>query len=289
MVVSLVGSLLLLAPALETQFIQIQPAPKKETVFERSPGQKRAVLLIHGLRPHPFSNGNVAKAEFHGWQRAQSKLVQALAKDADVYAFAYGQNTAVEKVADCEALGDGVKRLKELGYGEIVMVGHSAGGLIARQFVEDHAGAGVTKVVQVCAPNGGSVLGGAAFGVRRDQEVFIESLTKKARAKFLDGRQDKKIPGSVEFVCVVANGTETGDGVVACRCQWTEDLRQQGIPAVELKTTHFTAMRSGKTAERIAEVVRDKHPRWDEAKVEEAAKRILGTDNSTERRGGKPD
>ena len=50
------------------------------------------------------------------------------------------------------------------------LVGYSAGALIARYFVEDSPDYGVTKVIQVCAPNGGSGWGKLTAGVRQSQE-----------------------------------------------------------------------------------------------------------------------
>src|SRR5207244_2414497 len=123
---------------------------------------------------------------------------------ADVFAFAYSQDVPLETVADGPGLRDGVRRLKALGYREIVLVGHSAGGLVARQFVEDYPGAGVTKVVQVCAPNGGSAWAKARMAVRKKQEAFLASLTRKDRRLSLHERAEKRIPADVEFVCVVA-------------------------------------------------------------------------------------
>src|SRR5438132_502338 len=117
--------------------------------------------------------------------------------------------------------------VRQLGYQELILVGHSAGGLIVRQIVEDHADAGVTKVIQVSAPNGGSDLG------KDIQQPFISSLAKQERQACLLKRADKKIPASVEFVCVVS-GTLGSDLLVLCNCQWTIDLQQQGIPAFAL-------------------------------------------------------
>jgi pimeloyl-ACP methyl ester carboxylesterase len=190
--------------------------------------------------------------------------------------------------------------LKELGYREIVLVGHSAGGLLARQFVEDHAKSGVTKVIQVCTPNGGTSWGGLRVGVRQPQEAFLKSLTHKARQRSLEGRADKKVPKDVECVSIVGranfpqrlevslavgdegvvhltfNVGKLGDGVVSCIRQWPEDLQEQGIPAVLLEKDHFSVMYSKALAEKIAELVREKQGRWDAQQVADARRRILG-------------
>ena len=114
-------------------------------------------MLIHGYKYH-LSSKNVAKPELHSWQNPDSHLVKALAKNADVFDFAYGENVSIDTIIHESKLGAGVNQLRRLGYSDIVLLGHSAGGLIARQFVEDYPNAGVTKVVQVSAPNGGSPL-----------------------------------------------------------------------------------------------------------------------------------
>lgn len=263
------------APPIETKFVQVAPAPQEPAAVERSAGQARAVVLLHGFRAHPFQTARVARAEFHDWQRAGSTLVQALAKDSDVFAFAYGQVASVDRLAGCDGLAGAVRRLREAGYSDIVLVGHSAGGVIARHFVEDRPDAGVTKVLQVCAPNGGCSLGTATLGVSAEQEQFVRSLSKEAREACCKERADKKAPEGVEFVCVVGTGTVVGDGVVSCRCQWPDDLQKQGVPAVPLDALHFQALRSRAGAEKVAELVRNKQPRWDAATVAAEKKKLL--------------
>src|SRR3954453_19816632 len=104
---------LLLSPAtnapISTLFVKVGP---KALVPGRSPGQDRAVVLLHGLGLHPFSREKITKASLRSWQQASSPLVHALAKSADVYAFAYGQVVAVDKVADAAGLARSLRRLK---------------------------------------------------------------------------------------------------------------------------------------------------------------------------------
>ena len=293
-------ALLLGAEPIETRFAQVAPVRAEATTLERSAGQARAVVLVHGLRAHPFSSTNVAKAEWHSWQKPGSALVKSLAQEADVYAFAYSQDVAVDDVAGCDGLAEGICRLSGLGYKEIVLVGHSAGGIVVRQFVEDHPDAGVTKVVQVCAPNGGSSWGKATIGVRRKQEPFLTSLTKECRQQCLTKRSDKKIPEQVEFVCLIGHlhfelsvagtldkgdkpqtivasvATPRGDGVVSSGNQWSQDLQDQGVPVVAMELTHFSVMRSTAGMERIAQLVRARQPRWTAAEVAAARTRLLG-------------
>jgi pimeloyl-ACP methyl ester carboxylesterase len=197
-------------------------------------------------------------------------LAKTLKADADLFAFAYGQNVALDRIAGSVELADNLRRVRKLGYKEIILVGHSAGGVIVRQWVEDNRDAGVTKVIQVSAPNGGSDLG------KGSPAPFIASLTKQERQASLLRRADKKIPACVEFVCVVS-GTLGTDLMVLCACQWTPDLQQQGIPAVALHKDHHNAIASQAGADLIARLVREKQPRWDPAKVAAEKKNILGT------------
>src|SRR5207248_9031421 len=54
--------------------------------FTRPPGQARAVVLLHGLHPHPFSSERVRQPLFATWQVSDSPLVRRLASHADVFA-----------------------------------------------------------------------------------------------------------------------------------------------------------------------------------------------------------
>jgi len=156
-----------------------------------------------------------------------------------------------------------------------VLVGHSAGGLIARQIVEDHDDIGITKVIQVCSPNGGTNWA-ALKAARAVQKPFLASLTHASREKFLKERKDKRIPTAIQFACVVAIVHLGGDMLVSCKSQWTEDLQAQGIPAHLLKATHWDAVRSPKGAELLGRLVDEAQQRWDEGAVREARKKLLG-------------
>jgi pimeloyl-ACP methyl ester carboxylesterase len=259
-----------------------------------SVAQPRAVVLIHGLRLHPFSGRGAARAEWHNWQKPDSLLVRTLGIESDVFAFAYSQDVALETIAEARALHEGIWRLHEMGYREIVLVGHSAGGLVARQLVEDYPESGVTKVIQVCAPNGGSGWAWAHMAVRKNQGAFFTALSKKDREEALRERAVKRIPASVEFACVVgllhvplltpnevgeraAGGVlPPGDGLVSAACQWTPDLQEQGIPAVPLSAGHTSLLHGREGIEAVARLVRQRIGRWDEAAVAAARRRIFG-------------
>jgi pimeloyl-ACP methyl ester carboxylesterase len=268
-----VSALALGLPPVETAFVQVAPAYHEAAACLRSPGRTRAVVLIHGLLPHPFNRDSVARPLFHEWQKPASLLVKRLGQESDVFAFAYGQNVPAGEVAESLALREDVRRLGALGYSEIVLVGHSAGGVIAREFVEDHPDSAVTKVIQVCAPNGGS--GWASMqAVRANQADFMASLTKSTRRRTLSARAGKAVPAHVEFACVVGTGTWVGDGLVRTNCQWTEELQRQGVPAYTLGASHWSAVRGKKGADLLAALVRTPQPRWDARHVAAARRRM---------------
>jgi pimeloyl-ACP methyl ester carboxylesterase len=271
--------MMLTVPQPETRFVQVAPAERSADKAERSPDQERAVVLIHGLRPAIFSKATVLRAEFLDWQAADSALVKRLGKESDVYAFAYGQNVVAEEVVAVPQLGENIRRLQKLGYKQIVLVGYSAGGLIARQFVEDYPDSGVTRVVQVCAPNGGS-LWAKVKAVRSAQLPFLGSLTPAARKRVLRDRVDKPIPDGVEFVCVVGTGAILGDGVVCSKAQWPDDLQDQGIPAHGVCSTHIQIMHCKKAIALIDELTTESQPRWDAKEVARARKKLISLDGS---------
>jgi pimeloyl-ACP methyl ester carboxylesterase len=250
----------------ETLFAQVAPAAHELPEAVRSAGRDRAVVLIHGLRLHPFQGGKVAQAILHEWQLPDSLLVRRLGRESDVYAFAYAYNGPADEVSNVPLLGEGVRRLRAMGYRSVVLVGHSAGGLVARHFVEDDPDAGVTKVIQVCTPNGGSPWAICQL-VQPKQADFLDSLTKPVRRLALLGRSDRRIPDHVEFACIVANGLLVGDGLVGTGAQWTEDLQRQGVPAYAIQTTHWQTVHARVGAELIAELVRSPLPRWDAGRV----------------------
>jgi pimeloyl-ACP methyl ester carboxylesterase len=256
----------------EVLFVKVGPNAR---VVGRSAGQERAVVLIHGLALHPISKDKVSKAQLRSWQQQDSTLVKELSQHADVYALAYGQTASCESIAESPRLLEHLRGLKKAGYRDIVLVGHSAGGLIARYLVEDNPEIGITKVIQVCCPNGGSSWA-ALKTARSVQAAFLASLTHTAREKLLQQRKEKRIPTEIQFTCVIGSVRFGGDGVVSCKSQWSDDLQAQGISAHSLRATHWDAVRSAKGAELLGRLVREPHKRWDERAVREARKKLLG-------------
>jgi pimeloyl-ACP methyl ester carboxylesterase len=254
-------------------FVQVAPVPARPSQFERSPAQKRAVVLVHGYRPE-YDRFLTSRPVIQDWQEPDSFMVQVLKRDADVFAFAYGQSVPVQLVAEAPELASGVARLKGLGYTDLVLLGHSAGGLVCRQFVADHSDAGVTKVVQVCTPNGGAFWARFPAFACSTQRAYIASLTAKSRRTFQRAR-DGVIPPGVEFVCVVGDAAVRTDWVVSCRSQWSEDLQNQGIPAVRVRASHLAVVEKPESITAVARAAREPAPRWDRQRVQVGRHDIL--------------
>lgn len=261
------------APEIKTQFVQVTPTSQRLSKSKRSLGQTHAVVLIHGFRIWDRPD-QVSQAIFQGWQQPDSKAVRVFAKQADVYAFAYGQHVPVDAIAGTPSLRLGITHLKRAGYRQIILVGHSAGGIVARQFVEDYPNSGVTKVIQICCPNEGCPIAGTVK-LSDQQEKFVQSLTRETRRAKLRQRASIKIPQSVQMLCVVGQLVETGDGVVPSTCQWSSDLQAQGIPMLPMRTAHFTVMRFKDQLKQIAAYVREKCPRWSRSRVYSMRKQLL--------------
>ncbi len=254
---------------LHAAFAQVAPVPQRPMNFERAAEQKRAVILIHGYRPE-LDRYLTSRAVLQDWQEPDSFMVQILKRDADVYAFYYGQNVPVCAVSEAPELAEGVARLKKMGYTDLVLLGHSGGGLVCRHFVEHHPGAGVTKVVQVCTPNAGSFW--AYFGAVAcsTQRPYVDSL--KAANCRADGT---RLPEGVEFLCVVGDAVVKTDWVVTCRSQWSDDLQDQGVPAVRLHVSHAAVVEKPECIGAIARAVREPAPRWDRNRVQVERHAIL--------------
>jgi pimeloyl-ACP methyl ester carboxylesterase len=232
------------------------------------------VVLLHGLKIHPFNPLGSTRAELSAWQKPGGYLVEALAANADVYSFAYAQHVPLDEVAEY-GLPPSIKQLRAAGYREIILIGHSAGGLIARQLVEDQPDAGITKVIQVCAPNGGTSWARLNLAVRQRQEQFLAGLTREARLNASQDRADKQIPPTIEFVCVVGLlGRIRSVGMIAGTSQWTEDLQKQGVPVVAMPATHLTVMLQPSVADELARLAREPQPRWTPKDVDSARRRL---------------
>src|SRR5581483_3320844 len=106
---ALLTLLLLVQPArVDSKFEQVRPEPPLGKLMARSEGQERAVVLIHGLHPHPFNSENVTRPAFRDWQAAEARLPRELVLRADVFAFAYAQDVPVDDVAASSSLAEDI-------------------------------------------------------------------------------------------------------------------------------------------------------------------------------------
>lgn len=255
-----------------TQVWQVAPDHAGRTWWQASEGRKdRAVLLIHGLKIHPIRWSLTTQPEKHDWQEPKADLVKALAAEFDVFAFGYAQTLPVDAVAHSPGLREAVARMRA-GYKEVVLIGHSAGGLVARQFAEAYPDGGATKVIQVASPNAGSDLAKLKVGYPKTQAGFVQSLAPAARLDAAAGNRFLLSP-RVECVSVVCKVRGLGgDGLVALDSQWPPDLQVQGVPAALLAASHWEAMRSAAGVKSLVELSKGKLTRWTPEQVDQARK-----------------
>jgi pimeloyl-ACP methyl ester carboxylesterase len=253
-----------------TELRQVAPDAKTQPSWLGPPRAKdRAVVLLPGLYVHPFRPSLATLPHFRPWQEPTSDLVRALAKDADVFAFGYAQTTALDDVAQAPGLRNAVTSIRKAGYREVVLIGHSAGGVIARLFAEANPDAGITKVITVAAPHSGSELANLKGGIPKLQAPFVQSLSPESRAEAPPRRLDERI----EMACVVCKlKTIEGDLLVSLVSQWPEECRKLGVPVVLVSASHFEAMTSAAGVKAISDLAREKLARWTPEEVERAKK-----------------
>lgn len=234
--------------------------------------KERAAILIHGMKLFPFRPQRANIAELHEWQVPESELPRLLGPDFDVFGFGYAQTVPVDAIAHAPGLRQAVAQLRRTGYSEIVLIGHSCGGLIARQFIEAYPDTGVTKVIQVAAPNLGSDLAVMKTGYHRVQASMVESCIPAVRQSIVQ-KNRRLIPPKIEFATVVCKvpGFD-GDVLVWMDAAWPEDLQRQGIPATLVGINHFDAMKGAVSVKVIGELAREKLIRWSPEQVEQARK-----------------
>lgn len=250
-----------------TLFEQLAPSTVGMDQAVRTADRERAIVLIHGLRAQLFDGSRAYRPYFDSWQEPHGMLVSTLVELGDVYGFSYGQNRELEYVSGHPELREGIRRLTSMGYKEIILVGHSAGGVIARQFVEDHPYEGVTHVVQVCSPNAGAGLAHCWFAAGPKQTPFLQSLIPQTRS-VESARRDACIPSHIAFTCLVGTYGKCGDGALSCHSQWPTDLQEQGIPAYPVRVNHHSSMESHRMVRKIADVIATPQERWTGEEVE---------------------
>ncbi len=266
------------APAAElpTELWQVAP-DRRGLVWADHPREKdRAVLLIPGLKIHPFRPVLATRPELNDWQLPAGELVRGLAKDFDVFAFGYAQTVPLDAVAHAPGLRDAVARIKAAGYKEIVLIGHSAGAVIARLFSERYPDAGARKVIAVAGPHAGAELANVKIGYSKAQAPFIQSLAPGARA---EAGGVRKPNDTLEMACVVCKIKRLeGDGLVSLGSQWPRECQRCGVPAVLATVSHFDAMLNPTSTRAIAALAREKVTRWGPGEVEKARKVLFGSD-----------
>ncbi|CAN5594554.1 hypothetical protein BH11PLA2_BH11PLA2_14810 [soil metagenome] len=241
---------------------QVAPLVKSDgdiDKFQPKVTKTRAALLLPGLYPHPLRPEKALVPELHEWCEPGSNLVKDIGQEMDVYAFGYAQTVPLDVVSLSFGLRNTMNKLQEAGYKEIVLIGHSAGGIIARQYVEHFPKGGVTKIIQISAPNLGSDLADLKFGLPYTQVAFIKSIAPQPRKDTIH----LPIPKDLQFACVVCKYPRLpNDLMVGIDSQWPEDLRKQGIPAALVATNHIDAPKSALSAATIADLAKENLVRW---------------------------
>jgi hypothetical protein len=242
-----------------------------------TPSEKtRAVVLVPGLHVHPLRATKATIPERRPWQEPKSELVKTLAKDSDVFAFGYSQNVSVDEIAQSAGLRDAVVRLRKAGYKEVVLIGHSAGAVISRQFVENFPDVGVTKVIAVSAPFAGAEAATFKVGYPKVQAPFVKSLTPDVRAEAVKFNKHP-LGKEVQIACVVCKLKHVeSDGLVFIRSQWPDDLQRQGVPVAFAAISHFEVMQNATSIKTIAQLAREPLTRWSPEEVEKARKVLFG-------------
>lgn len=241
--------------------------------------KKRAVLLMHGLYLQIIRPERAGRPETQDWQRSRAPLIRELSPDFDVFTFAYAQTLPVDAVSLSLGLRAEVSRLKKAGYEEIILIGHSAGGIVARQFIERFPDTGVTKVIQVATPNDGSDYATIRLGIPKLQLPFLQSLAPESRQREI--ARPRKLPPDIEFCCVVCKGgNRKSDTIVSFSSQWPDELQKQGVPAVLVPSYHNEAMKADAPVKVIGEVAREKLARWTREEVEQGRKVLFEAQTS---------
>lgn len=256
------------------RFEQLAPSTIGMEQATRTRDKERAIVLIHGLRAEFLSAEKVYRPYFDSWQQPRGSLVSILVDLGDVYGFSYGQNRPLDEVSSHPELLEGIRTLRKRGYKEIVLVGHSAGGVIARQFAEDHPYEGVTQVIQVCSPNAGACLAHGSFALVEKQGPFLKSLIPQERMVNC-ARRDARMPSHISFACLLGTYGRLGDGALSCYSQWPRDLQEQGIPAFTLAVNHHSGMESTAIARKLVDMISSPPSRWSEEQVQEARRALF--------------
>jgi pimeloyl-ACP methyl ester carboxylesterase len=259
-----------------------QPSLAKNSDVANQPisaTKKKAVLLVHGLYLQILRPEKAGRPETQDWQKPRAPLIKELSPDFDVFTFAYAQTLPVDAVSLSWGLRAEVARLKKAGYEEIILIGHSAGGIVSRQFVERFPNTGVTKVIQVATPNDGSDYATIKLGIPKLQLPYLQSLAPESRQLAI--ARPRKLPEGIDFCCVVCKGgNRQSDTIVSFSSQWPVELQKQGVPAVLVPSYHNEAMKADAPVKAIGELAREKLARWTREEVEQGRKVLFEAQTS---------
>jgi pimeloyl-ACP methyl ester carboxylesterase len=219
---------------------------------------KPLCVLVHGVE----SDASVW-TDLKDWLTAPGRSVQ-------VATFAYPNDEAVERVA-----AELASRLRALGAQPVVLVGHSMGGLVARDVVEDPAldPGNVRVLVMTGTPNEGSNLAGFLFaleladvlremggdaGAHADVGPFARALVLAAIDHFRDGLGEAGgdlLPGSVCLAHLAARSRNP-------RVQYHLVLGTRSLLTQEQLAAVQAAVRARLADRGLPQVVKPRLERW---------------------------
>jgi triacylglycerol lipase len=130
----------------------------------------------------------------------------------------------IEDIAPA-AIGEGLARCAELGASSVGFVTHSLGGILVRHYLQDHAIAGLGRVVMLAPPNQGSTLADHLVA----SEIFEPLLPEPAHQLGTGADSIPKQLGPVNFELGVIAGTNTR----ALLSQGLEDVPNDGTVSVD--------------------------------------------------------
>lgn len=228
------------------------------------------VILVHGLY-----GGGDAWREFgdhlrgNGWKfggkprvDAKTKQVTGLSGSGDYYLIEFSDSKSLRFEQQASELGLVIKAvLKVNRASKVLLVGHSMGGLAARQYLQFHSAADeVGVLVTVGTPHGGADIApfvDSLFGLGA-RSVGVQELMPDSTAMLKLNGQVKRLPRAVKYTSIIGTGTaemsggQDGDGIVTASSQNLANLAGTGDLKHEKKEV-FIQRRFPCSDSRIAE------------------------------------
>lgn len=202
---------------------------------------KPLIVLVHGMNDSPL--------------RFQPLLKKLNRERYQVLRFYYP--TALNIATNGEVLAQLLERVMQRApQQQIVIVGHSLGGLVSRVAVQQLQQRGkaavVTDFFSIASPWGGHEL--AKLAVSRSPVIMPVWRDLADDGEFLRQLYAQPLPKSLRFHLLYATAGglqafgEPNDGVLTVRCQLDERARREAQQVVEINAAHIAALQHVDTA-----------------------------------------